>query len=241
MCFNPTISLTTAIIEWLLALIMPWKYPQATTRKFMAIFLFTLGLYQFTEFMACRTNYWELWMRVGFIAYSFLPAMALHATLFYLKINFNRYLIYIIPFSVSLLAINASTFVETGVCHSIFVTARNTLFNIKSITGLIGFGIYIIYYFGLILVSCLLSYRAYLNEKNRQKRKILLALPLAVFLMCFPTFILTIIFPVFNVMFPSVLCHFALLMALVVFVGVRWEHEYNIKKTPPDDGKFLKI
>lgn len=229
MCFNPTVSLSTAIIEWILAFILTWKYPQATIRKFTAVFLFTLGLYQFAEFMVCRTGHWELWMRVGFIAYSFLPAMALHTTLFYLKINFNRYLIYVIPVIVSLLAITKQNFIETGICHSIFVTAKTTLFNLQSVFGIIGFGIYLAYYFGLILVSCLLAFRAYNKEKNQKKKKVLLALPLAVFLMCFPTFILIIIFPAFNIMFPSVLCHFALLLALVIFVGVRWEHEYNLK------------
>ena len=121
-------------------------------------------------------------------------------------------------------------FIDVGICHSIFVTAKNTLFNFQSIWGLFGFIIYIAYYFGLILASCLLAFNAYYKERNRKKRKILLTLPLAVFLMCFPTFVLIIIFPVFNIMFPSVLCHFALLLALTIFIGVRSEHEYILNK-----------
>jgi hypothetical protein len=52
-------------------------------------------------------------------------------------------------------------------------------------------------------------------------------LPIAVLLMSLPTFILMVIFPFFDIMFPSVLCHFALLLAIVVFVGTYLEHKSN--------------
>src|SRR3989339_540354 len=89
MCYNPTVSLTTAIIEWTFAILIPWKYPKNRVRYFSSILMFFLGLYQFTEFMFCKTNQPDLWMRLGFLAYSLLPAIGLHSTLHYFKMKIN--------------------------------------------------------------------------------------------------------------------------------------------------------
>ena len=225
MCYNPAVSLTTAIIEWTLAIIIPWKYPKNRVRYFSSTLMFFLGLYQFTEFMFCKTNQADLWMRVGFIAYSLLPAICLHTTLYYFKIKFNIFWIYIIPFLYITGAIATTNFVLESKCHDIFVTARNIFSNINSPLASVRFGVYVAYYLSFILIACLISIRGYLKETNHKKQKILLAFPLAVFLMSFPTFILIVIFPALNIQFPSVLCHFGLLLALTIFLGARWEHE----------------
>jgi len=230
MCYNPTISLTTAIIEWTLAIILPWKYTKTRTRFFSSALMFFLGLYQFTEFMFCKTNQADLWMRIGFMAYSLLPAIGLHTTLHYLKIKFNIFWIYIIPVLYIIGAASTTNFVVESKCYDIFVTARNIFSNINSPLASLRFGIYTAYYFGFILIACLIGIRAYLKETNQKRQKILLTFPIAVFLMSFPTFILIIIFPALNIQFPSVLCHFALLLALTIFIGARWDDELNHKK-----------
>lgn len=230
MCYNPTVSLTTAIIEWTLAIILPFKYSKTRTRYFTSVFLFFLGFYQFTEFMFCKTNQADLWMRLGFIAYTLLPAIGLHTTLYYFKIKWNLFWIYIIPILYIIGAVAATNFVLESKCHDIFVTARNIFSSVDSPLASIRFGIYTAYYFSFILAACIIAIRAYLKETNYKKQKVLLAFPTAVFLMSFPTFILVIIFPTLNIQFPSILCHFALLLALTVFIGARWDHELHIKK-----------
>jgi protein-S-isoprenylcysteine O-methyltransferase Ste14 len=64
-----------------------------------------------------------------------------------------------------------------------------------------------------------------MQEKDVEKKKLYLLLPLGVLIMSVPTFILMVVFPNLNFMFPSVLCHFALLLAIVTFVGVYWKHK----------------
>ncbi len=228
MCYNPTISLTTAIIEWILAIIIPWKYPKNRVRYFSSFLMFFMGLYQFTEFMLCKTGQTDLWIRIGFMAYSLLPAIGLHTTLHYFKIKYNIFWIYIIPTVYIIGAATTTKFVTEGKCHDIFVTARNIFSNISTPFTSVRFGIYTAYYFSFILAACIVSIRAYMREKNSKKQKILLAFPMATFLMSFPTFILIVLFPALNLQFPSVLCHFALLFALMIFIGTRWEHELNI-------------
>ena len=230
MCYNPTISITTAIIEWTMAIIIPYKYPKNRVRYFSSFLMFLLGLYQFTEFMLCKTNQADLWMRIGFIAYSLLPALGLHTTLHYFKIKFNLFWIYLIPTIYIISAAATTNFVVENKCHDIFVTTRNIFSNISSPFTMARFGIYTAYYFSFILIACLISIRAYMKETNHKKQKIFLTFPMATFLMSFPTFILIILFPALNFQFPSVLCHFALLFALMIFIGARWEHELNTKK-----------
>ena len=230
MCYNPTVSITTAAVEWILGAIIPFKYPKNRTRFFSSALMFFLGLYQFTEFMFCKTNQADLWMRIGFMAYSVLPAIGLHTTLYYFKIKFNLFWIYIIPAIYIIGAGMAKTFIVEGKCHDIFVTARNIFSNVISPFSSVRFGIYSAYYFIFILISCIIGIRAYMKEKNQRKQKALLAFPTAVFLMSFPTFILTVLFPALNVQFPSVLCHFGLLLALMIFVGARWDNELTLEK-----------
>ena len=63
-------------------------------------------------------------MRLGFIAYTLLPAIGLHTTLYYFKIKWSLFWIYIIPILYIIGAL-AANFVVESKCHDIFVTARN--------------------------------------------------------------------------------------------------------------------
>lgn len=230
MCYNPTISLTTAIIEWTLGIIIPWKYPKNRIRYFSSVLMFFLGLYQFTEFMFCKTNQADLWMRIGFIAYSLLPAIGLHSTLYYFKIKINLLWLYTIPAIYIIGAATTTKFIVEGKCHDIFVTARNIFSSIDSPLTSIRSGIFTAYYFIFILLVCIIGVRAYLKETDQRKQRVLLVIPTGVIAMSFPTFILIILFPALNIQFPSVLCHFGLLFALTVFLSARWEHELQITK-----------
>lgn len=227
MCYNPTVSITTAITEWIFAILIPLKFPNNRVRYFSSALMFFLGLYQFTEFMYCKTSQPDIWMRLGFMAYSLLPAIGLHSTLYYLKMKVNIFWIYIIPVVYIIGATMINNFVIESKCHDIFVTARNVFSNVDSPFSSVRFGIYTAYYFSFILAASIISIRAYMREKNHKKQRILLAFPTAVFLMSFPTFILIVIFPALNIQFPSILCHFGLLLALTIFLGARWEHELN--------------
>ena len=230
MCYNPTISIATAITEWILAVILPFKYNRARVRFFMSALLVFLGLYQFTEFMLCQTDRADLWMRLGFIAYTMLPAIGLHSSVYYFKKKVNVFWIYILPAIYIIIALTTSQFVLEAKCYAIFVYASNAIFSYTDPIKLFGFIVYVAYYFGFILWCSLIGVKAYLKEKDQQKQKIALILPLGIFLMAFPTFVLIVVFPTLNIRFPSVLCHFGLLLALTAFIGARLEQEYSNSK-----------
>ena len=94
MCFTPTVSLTTAIIEWVIATFILFRYKKSVFSRFMALFIFILGFYQFSEYMLCTSGNVELWAKLGFISYTFLPALGLHFILSYTKNKFNKAWLY---------------------------------------------------------------------------------------------------------------------------------------------------
>lgn len=227
MCYNPSVSLFTAIVEFILAGMMLLKYRWASTRYFFVAFLMVLGAYQFTEFMLCKTNSPELWAAVGFVVYTFLPALGLHGTIRCLKRKFNPFWLYILPVGFVLLMMSYPSFILVSQCQTIFVTVRNALFQVGSFQQTLLFVLYNLYYAGFIFLSCILCLVDYKKEKNINRKKLLLIFPLSVVVMSFPTLVLIVIFPALDLHTPSVLCHFALLLALVGFIGVRLEEKYT--------------
>ena len=222
MCFTPVISLSTAIIEWMLAIVMLLTFRKSKLTPYFAVLFFFLGWYQFTEYMLCSTGN-LIWINLGFIGYSFLPAIGLHSVMSYFKIKKNLFLIYSIPGMFSLLALFRTDFALFGQCMTFFVKAITILtFN------LILWVPYGLYYAVFIAASFLILFDAYRKAKTKLERKIDMAEMLGILFMTIPTFILVVIFPSLNIMFPSVLCHFALLLAILFFASVYWDEKKSL-------------
>lgn len=225
MCYTPPISFATACIEFFLAIYMRVRYKRARMVKFGSVFMMLLGGYQFTEFLLCTTPFTELWTKAGFVIYSFLPAVALHSILFQTRKKITPTsiaFIYAMPVIAVLTAMVPDVMVANGVCNTIFVTTHT--FQATPI-GALSFWAYSIYYAGFIIASAVMSFNAYLSARNKHERKLFVYYPVAVALMTVPTFIFIVLFPHFGFRFPSVLCHFALLLAAVVFTGIRREEQ----------------
>lgn len=232
MCYNPSVSLFTAIAEFALSGYMLFKYRLASTRYFFAAVLIVLGAYQFSEFMLCKTNSPEAWATAGFVIYTFLPALGLHGTMTCLGRKTKPFFLYTFPIFFVILALSYPNFILLSQCQTIFVTVHNALFQTGNLSQTLLFSFYSLYYAGFIIWSCILCLIVFKKEPNFNRKKVLLMFPIGVIFMTLPTYILMVMFPALNYRFPSVLCHFALLLALIGFVGVRYEEKYlkNIKK-----------
>ena len=177
--------------------------------------------------MLCQSDAPQLWAKIGFITYTFLPAIALHITAKYFKLRLHWSLIYLLPICYGIYAAVTSGFILSGACSTIFIFVHNILFEQSNILLSIAYYLYALYYAGFIIISCAIFIKNFSREKKSKKRIAYLALPLGVILMSVPTFILLIIFPAFQVVFPSALCHFALLLALTAFIGVKADDDHE--------------
>ena len=229
MCFTPTVSLTTAIIEFTLATILLLFFKKTTLRNFFALFIYMLGIYQFSEFMLCSTSYSILWAKIGFVTYTFLPGLFLHATLRFLKRKPNLILIYLLPIIASIAAFLIPRFIIEARCESVFISVSNRLYLASGFLENIPFMIYAGYYFGFLALSLFLIVKDYSHEKNRIKKEIELIEIIGGLLMIVPTIVLIIIFPYLMQRFPSVLCLFAIFMAIAAFTAVYLESRVKSK------------
>ncbi|MEK6899132.1 MAG: hypothetical protein AABW79_03490 [Nanoarchaeota archaeon] len=220
MCFNPAVSLTTAIIEIFLASFIFIKYRKSSITIFSAIIMYFLGLYQFSEFMLCISENPFLWAKVGFIIYTFLPALGIHATLRMTERKKWTFLSYLVPAFFALYAIFRSDFISYASCNSIFVTVSSLLiYTPISNFNLVLSILYASYYGIFISLSCFILVHPSSFKKDRKKKKIYYLFILGVLLMVIPTFVFLVFLPSLSIRFPSVFCHFAILLAIVLFLA----------------------
>ena len=218
MCFTPLLSLFIAIIEFFLATAMLLFFRKTKLRNFFALFIYLLGIYQFTEYMLCSGDI-EFWGKIGFITYTFLPALYLQGILRYLRIKIREILLYVVPIIFAFFAAIIPGFIIGGKCYGPVVGVKVLLFQPALNTGLIASLIYWTYYFGFLLAGCYLLYRDYIKQKNYVRKEIDILGIIGFLSMFVPTVMLIIIFPALSSMFPSILCKFAFLLAITAFVG----------------------
>jgi len=230
MCFSTTISLTTAIIEFALATILLLFFKKSVLRNFFIVFIYLLGFYQFTEFMLCFGSSPKVWALIGFVTYMFLPAIGVHGALKFLNKKANLALIYFLPVLAALIAISTPGFIISASCDKVFVNVDTLIDFSKSFLINTLSWLYIAYYSGFILFSSLIMYKNYLKQKNKIKKKIEVTWMFGVLLMTLPALIFILIFPELRKTFPSVLCGFALLIAIAAFIAVYLESRLDKEK-----------
>jgi hypothetical protein len=214
MCFTPAISLTTAIIEFTIATLILIRYKNYVVSGFWAIFIYLLGFYQFTEFMLCTSSNTFLWAILGFSATTFLPVIALHFVLRITKINFKKYLIYIIPIIFVILAIFNKNIIAKSGCTKFFVESASIF---SGFPPTIYSALYAIYYLGYVFLACFILFK-YAKKEDKIDKKIFYIIAISLIVITLVPIILLIILPSIGVIFPSVYCEFAILFSIVALI-----------------------
>ena len=230
MCFTPKISFVTAAIEFAVAGCIFFRFSKSIVARFVTLFIFILGFYQFTEFMMCTSGNFMLWGKMGFITYSFLPAVGLHFILSYTNVEFfkkvwSKALLYMPMIIFIAMAVLDSNFVVSGSCSLFFVSVRNYFQNLgENPLATIS---YVLYYFGYIITICIILAYKIFKEKNKKLNNIYLIILVTTLLAIFPPLILIIIFPSLGYQFPSVYCQFSVLYSVFAIIGVYMNDKFN--------------
>ena len=227
MCFTPIVSLSTAIIEFVVATAILVFCRKSLINRFFPLLLYLLGFYQFTEFMLCTSNYPFFWAKMGFITYSFLPAVGLHFIMKLTNRRCNYTILYIVPVIFSLMALLKPDFIIESTCTTFFVIVIKDLF--KSSLPLWS-SIYGLYYFGFIVLFCYFLFKSFNKEKNQLKRKLYAIIFAATLITLFPAMVLFIVFPAFKIIFPSVYCEFAVLFTVAALIAAYLDNKIQKKK-----------
>ena len=88
MCFAPYISLSTFVIEFLLAIFFFVKNPKDKLNRIVAIISLGLGLYQLNEFLICITKV-PVFTILAMSVTAILPALAISFALVVWKKKLN--------------------------------------------------------------------------------------------------------------------------------------------------------
>ncbi len=199
MCYNPVISFSTFLIEFLLGIFLLYL-SKSRLNEIGAIILFSLGFYQLGEFFICKDILMDLWARIGYSFATLLPALGLHLTFILTRKKFNFYY-YLVPGFFIFFILFTNQVISGSVCHKFFVEFL--------------YGSNLFYYLHSVYYALFLFVAVFLIIKNKIKNKILYLLSLLSFIL--PTLILLILFPELLRTTGSVLCHFALLFAILLF------------------------
>ncbi len=206
-CFSPPVILATFLIEAALSVHAVWKYRKSVFGRLAAVLLALLAVFQFAELSVCYGGSSNWAAKLAFVAISYLPIIGID---FALRISGRKWFMgagYAIATAISLLIVVMPEAVHIEQC-----TGRFVGFN----TGVPGLDtVYELYYLSTLLMGVWIILEELRNKKSPHRRILLWLLAgYAAFMV--PAFGLYAAAIVTNRSFPSVLCGFAIFLALIL-------------------------
>jgi hypothetical protein len=215
-CFSPPIMLATFIIEIVFAIYVIARYKLTLISRLAVAILLGLAIFQLAEYNVCETA-WGVdsltWARIGYVAITFLPPLGLHLAT---RLAGQKQ-----PLLVGLAYL-------TGIAFALFF-----LFSGYGMTGQECLGNYVIfsiapwavklyaaYYYGFLAMSVIYSWKASKGVKSESKKQALIALAIGYLAFIIPTTAANIIDPSTTAGIPSIMCGFAVILAIVLTLVV---------------------
>ena len=209
--------LATLTIETMLAIYTVWRYKMTVLTRLAVTVLAGLAVFQLSEYYVC-TGYGlraEEWSRLGFVAITILPPLGLHI-LHQLADKPKRRLV---------LASYATMAGFIGVFltyHAAFIghqcTGNYVIFQIGPKLG----GLYYVYYFGWLFTAMILGAHwanELMDQKGKAARKqleTLRAMIVGYLVFLVPVALANAVNPASRRGIPSIMCGFAVLLALII-------------------------
>lgn len=182
-----------------------------------------LQLYQLSEFLICIGVNAGLITRIGFVVITFLPPVGYFLCTRVVKWRFPDYWLgFAIALAFTVYYIFETSSVEIVDCNPFFATYQSTgTISIGTVTNPYELRISVIYgafYFGSLLYSIwfLVENLIWAKDKIDNKYNIIVLIGFLVFML--PMLLMVIIFPQFAVAVASILCKYALLLAVTLLV-----------------------
>jgi hypothetical protein len=229
-CFSPMVMLATFIIEAGAALYTIFKYRMDRTAQLITAMLGFLATFQLAEYMVCEgaaiLSSLE-WARLGYAAITILPPLGIHMGLQIAKKK-NTPLLFAAYGSAAVFMI-FFLFVGQGM-QSQQCLGNYVLFTIAPYAVMP----YFFYYYGWLIAGIHLAWRAHYNMTDMKRRKALVWLVIGYLSFMVPTLIVNMISPATIQGIPSIMCGFAVLMALTLLFKVSplvLQDNHTAKKT----------
>lgn len=214
--------LLTFLFEFGAALYVLWRYKMETLTRLIMAMLLALGTFQLAEYMICGGLglHTTEWSRLGYISITLLPAFGVHllATIAGKKVP---WLIYSAYASMILFALYFA--LTPGVINDHECRPNYAVFSLDQMSTML----YAIYYYGWLVVTVIL---ALLWSRKNKSALALRAMSVGYLLFMVPTVTITLIHPSTTSGIPSIMCGFAVLLAIVFVTVVLPNSRAKIRK-----------
>ena len=210
-CFSPPVMIATFIIEICLALYTGWRYKMTRLTRLTILLLVALATFQLAEFMVCRGvgGSGLLWSRIGYIAITCLPPVGLHMLAVLTKTK-SKWLLW--PGYVA-----GAAFVAFFSLVGRSIDGHACLGNYVIFQVAPGFGwLYGLYYYGLLLATLLTGWQYLRRPLPKKTRRAVAGLMLGYTIFIIPATSVNLIDTATVTGIPSIMCGFAVLLALMV-------------------------
>lgn len=213
-CFSPPAMIAIFVLEIALAIYTFWRFRMKSIARIVVTMLILLALFQLSEYHVCgaNSNYSLGWSRVGFVAITLLPALALHLIhkIAHKKVHYIVWIAYIMSLVFAVIfGLSPSAFAH-HLC-----TGNYAVFHL---TGHLGAYYFAFYYTWLIVGIGLSLYYAIDSDRKTRTALILHVCGYLSFLL--PTALVNTINPTTIAGLPSVMCGFAVIYALILVLGI---------------------
>ena len=207
-CFSPPVMIATFLFEIFSVVYILWRYKLNLATQIIIAILVNLAIFQYAEYRICDGGDIQ-WAKIGFVAISFLPPLGIHLASVIAKKN-TQYisLIYGLAAMFSLFFLLTSA-IESQVCGGNYVIFEYA----KSPLALI---VYPLYYYSLTLMGMILSFKWARDKNNHKSKTALVSLGAGYAIFLIPTTTVNILAPQTIQAIPSIMCGFAVLLAVAL-------------------------
>ncbi len=207
--------LATFLIETGLALYVIVRYRLTRISRLVIAILVSLAVFQLAEYNVCEASmgFSSLdWARIGFVAITLLPPLGIHLALELAdKVARQRRLLWLVYGLAAAFAVAFLT-VGHGMQGGAACLGNYAIFHVAPTT----IRLYAFYYYGLLLFGMGLAWFYARKSRVKATRRSLFALIIGYSVFLLPTTTVNIIDPVTIAGIPSIMCGFAVLLALTL-------------------------
>ena len=215
-CFSPPVMLATFLIEVAGAMWVLYKYKKERASQIIVALLLCLATFQAAEYVICEGAFGMsglTWSRIGYVAISFLPPLGLHLGMVLAKKEHKllRNTAYAAAIAFSTFFLTVGHGITGQVCGGNYV-----IFTIAPEAS-VPYGIY---YYGWLLIGIYSAWNLSKQVKSKKTRLSLKWLAAGYLVFLVPTTAVNLIRPETTNGIPSIMCGFAVLLALILLFKV---------------------
>jgi hypothetical protein len=203
--------IATCVIEVALMVYTLVRYKLNAVTRLTSLLLLFLAIFQLAEYMVCR-NIGDrplLWSRIGFMAITMLPPLGVHLLYVVAKVKKRPLLLpaYIAAAVFVTFFMVAGHAIEGHACMGNYV-----IFQLVPGSG----WLYGLYYYVLLIATLVLGWQFLHRTKNKRVQRAVSGLMLGYTIFLLPTTTVHFFSPETLAGIPSIMCGFAVLLALAV-------------------------